>query len=295
MTCPFLKEARVKYCQTAVVRKLIPLTQAATCSEKCSSAEHASCSVYRTHPQEHPVSGPCPNLCESLMQYCSAAPVTKFVPYSESLLSRCGDDRFLYCELYLAMAHPKLPAQEVNGIAVPGWLKYSANHLWLDVTDEGVCHAGIDGFLSRALGKIDRVSYLWLKGRHRPAAVLSVGALDLEVVFPNSFVLTNYNPYLRADPSRLTSEPYTGGWLFEGVSDPDTTKNLVQGAEAREWMEQEERRMNEFLQQQVHTAEPMAADGGVFTSGLARHLDREQMLALFHEFFSPYPSEKRES
>ena len=292
MTCPFLKEMQVKYCQTSAFRKLIPLAQAGRADEKCSSADHASCAVFRTQRQGKPASGPCPYLGESLMQYCGAAPVTKLIPYSESLLSRCGNDSFRYCQLYLAMAHPNVEAEEVDGTPLPGWLKYSANHMWLDVTDDGVCHAGIDAFLSRALGKIDRISYVWHKGRHRPTAVLTVEGLDLEVVFPNPFLLTNCNLYLRADPSRLTSQPYTGGWLFEGVPEPGALDNLLEGAGARAWMEQEQRRINEFLQQQ-HSL-PTAADGGQFVAGLARVLERDQMLALFHEFFSPDASGKRE-
>ena len=107
MTCPFLREAQVKYCQTAAVRKLIPLTAAGRADEKCGSAAHVSCSVYRAHPEEATAPGPCPYLRESLMQYCSAAPVAKMIPYSESLLSRCGGSGYHYCELYLGMAHPE--------------------------------------------------------------------------------------------------------------------------------------------------------------------------------------------
>jgi len=292
MTCPFLKEMQVRYCQTSAVRKLIPLAQTGRADEKCSSADHASCPVYRTQPRKRPASGPCPYLGESLMQYCGAAPVAKLIPYSESLLSRCGNDGFRYCQLYLAMAHPNVEAEEVDGTPLPGWLKYSTNHMWLDVTADGVCHAGIDAFLSRALGKIDRICYVWLKGRHRPTAVLTVEGLNLEVVFPNPFLLTNCNLYLRADPSRLISQPYTGGWLFEGVPEPGVLDNLLEGAGARAWMEREQRGINEFLQQQ-HSL-PTAADGGQFVAGLARVLDRGQLLALFHEFFSPYASGKRE-
>jgi hypothetical protein len=58
-------------------------------------------------------------------------------------------------------------------------------------------------------------------------------------------------------------------------------------------MEQELRRINEFLQQQPCPHGPLAADGGLFVRGLSRHLDRDQMLALSHTFFSPYASEKR--
>ena len=48
MTCPFLKEAQVKYCLASSVRKLIPIAAAGRAEEKCSSAAHATCPVYRT-------------------------------------------------------------------------------------------------------------------------------------------------------------------------------------------------------------------------------------------------------
>ena len=289
MTCPFLKEAQVKYCRMAAVRKFIPQPQARQGEEKCSSEAHATCPVFRSQPQEAPPSGICPYLHESLMQYCGAAPVAKFVPYSESLLSRCGNDGFRYCELYLGMAHPEMPVEDADDLPLPGWLQYSANHMWLDVTEDGTCHAGIDAFLARALGRIDRLGFVWQKGQHRPSAVLTVDGVDLELVFPNSLLLTSCNLYLRADPSRITAEPYTGGWLFEGKPGPESGDDLLAGAEARGWMEQEERRMNQFLQEQ----QGAAADGGMFAPGVARQLDSEQRRVLFHEFFSSYAGGKR--
>jgi len=282
MTCPFLREAQVKYCRTAAVRKLIPLTLAAKTDEKCGSGEHTSCAVFATHKDdEASASGPCPFLRESLMQYCGAAPVAKFVPYSESLISRCGNDSFRYCELYLAMAHPGAKCDEADGIHVPDWLRFSENHMWLDVTEDGVVHAGIDAFLSRALGKVDRVSYVWQKGARRPAAVLTVNGIDLEVAFPNELMLTGCNLYLRADPSRLATDPYTAGWLFEGTPLDETTRGLMDGEAAKGWMHREQARINDFLQQQTGCT----ADGGMFASGLPRLLEREQTLELFHEFF----------
>jgi glycine cleavage system H lipoate-binding protein len=282
MTCPFLREAQVKYCRSAAIRKLIPLTVPASTEEKCGSAEHLSCAAYQGRQEDDaPASGPCPFLRESLMQYCGAAPVAKFVPYSESLISRCGNDSFRYCEVYLGMAHPSVGSGHSDGIAVPAWLRYSTNHMWLDVTEDGVCHAGIDGFLSRALGKVDRVSYVWQRGARRPAAVLTVNGIDLEVAFPNAMMLTGCNVYLRADPSRLASDPYTAGWLFEGTPLDDTVRGLMDGEAARGWMEAEQERMNEFLQQQTGCT----ADGGLFARGLPRVIEREQALTLFHEFF----------
>jgi len=280
MTCPFLKEAQVKYCRTTAVRKLIPPAQPGASREKCSSSEFASCRVYQSQPADEEANGgACPYLCESLMQYCAAAPVAKLVPYSEALVSRCGNDSFRYCELYLALAHPRRATVE-GMVEMPEWLRYSANHMWVDVTEDGTCHIGVDAFLARALGTVERLTYIWQKGIHRPAAVLTVGGIDLEIVFPNSLMLTNCNLYLRANPSRIASEPYTAGWMFEGTPLPETALGLTSGAEAREWMEREQRRMNEFLQ-----PEETPADGGMFAPGVVRQLDRERALVLFHEFF----------
>ena len=222
------------------------------------------------------------------MQYCAAAPVAKLVPFSESLLSRCGNDSHRYCELYLAMAHPAAAGDEVDGIAMPAGLSYAANHLWLEVGEGGQCHAGIDAFLSRALGSVERIQYVWQQGLHRPAAILTAGAAEWEVVFPNPLLLTACNLYLRANPSRLTAEPYTAGWLFEGRLAEGSTDKLMQGAAARAWMEQELRRINESVQRGAGTA----ADGGLFTAGVLHCLDRESRPALFHEFFSPFASGK---
>jgi len=290
MTCPFLREAQVKFCQVAPVRKLIPLAQSGRADEKCSSGAYVNCRVFQSQPVEGPAGGPCPHLGESLMQYCGAAPVTRFVPYSESVLSRCGNDSYRYCELYLSMAHPRLSQGESEGIAVPDWLRYSVNHMWLEVTGDGTCHAGIDAFLSRALGPVERISYVWTKGEHRPAAILTAAGMDVEVVFPNSFRISNCNLYLRANPARLSTEPYTGGWLFEGAPSDETTQGLMDGAEAKVWMEQEERRMNQFLQEQNAA---YAADGGLFAPGVLAHLTREQAVGMFHEFFSAWGDSRR--
>jgi len=290
MTCPFLREAQVKYCEAAAVRSLIPLAQADSGQEKCTGSDHVECRVFKNQRQPDTGNGGCPHLRESLMQYCSAAPVTKFIPYSEALLSRCGNESHRYCEIYLRMAHPRAAADSADEIAMPDWLHYSANHMWLDVSGSGMCHAGIDAFLGRALGPIEGVTYVRLAGRQRPAAVLRSAGTDFEIRFPNPFQVTACNLYLRANPSRLTQEPYTGGWLFEGIPEGGTAANLRSGAEAREWMHAEQRRLSEYVQQVAG----VSADGGSAVPNLAAHLDRGRMIGLFHEFFSTDLSEERQ-
>jgi hypothetical protein len=153
----------------------------------------------------------------------------------------------------------------------------------------------MDAFLSRALGPAERINFVWQTGQHRATAVITVNGIDHDVVFPNTFLLTNCNLYLRTNPSPLTSDPYAGGWLFEGMATPETTEHLLQGAAARDWMEHEQHRISEFLQQLHDPNARFAADGGTFVHSLSRYLDRGQMLALFHEFFSPMRGERDQS
>ena len=76
------------------------------------------------------------------------------------------------------------------------------------------------------------------------------------------------------------------------MPDAGTLDCLAHGEQAQHWMDGEVKKLNEFLQQLPGPNGPTAADGGMFSTGLARYIEREQMLALFHEFFSPYASRK---
>jgi glycine cleavage system H lipoate-binding protein len=300
MSCPFLKETEVKFCQMAGVRKMIPFSvgnaPGALAAEKCTSTAFVTCPVYRQQAQDSAAVNRCPWLQDSLMQYCGAAAVPKFVPYSEASLSRCGAESYKYCDLYLALSHPERDEEDVDGVRMPNRLRYSTNHMWLDVAPDGRCHAGVDGFLARALGGVEHISYVWQKGHHRPAAVLRAGGVDHQVVFPNPMALTACNLHLRADPSRLIEEPYTGGWLFEGQMLPETAEGLMESAAAREWMRREHGRVNEFIYDRLLSSEGhnLAGDGGTFCPGLIRSLDRDLAVGFFHEFFSPFASLKRQ-
>jgi glycine cleavage system H lipoate-binding protein len=297
MNCPYLKESEVEYCESVAIRKLIPLSKSRQSYGMCASPDYAGCPVFQErNPDAQAVGSECPNRRESLMQYCGASPVAKPVPYSESSISRCGSDAHRYCQLYLETAHPEMEAVVVAGIAMPRRLRYAPNHMWLDVTENGICHVGVDAFLARALGSIEAISFVWTKGVHRPAAVLTVAGTDVHLTFPNEIELTGCNVYLRASLSRITEDPYGGGWLFEGKPTENVAKGLLEGDRAHEWMRREERRISDFLVS--HTAcqaAPSAADGGTYVKGAAGRLSREQMLTLSHEFFSPYAGQKGEA
>ncbi len=316
MRCPFLQETRAKFCQASPYRKLIAQPEGLPGHEKCLTEEHRRCPSVR-QAGVTPLKSVCPFLRESLVQYCSAAAVTKYIPYSESAVSRCGTDNHRFCDLILALAHPPAEASRIGGatqdlrgrpasrdeeIPIPGHLYYSANHMWLSISDDGQCHIGIDAFFARVMGHVSRLNIVTRKGLNRPAAVLTIQGTDFPMVFPNKMLITGSNNYLRANPRKLTASPYDRGWLFEGVqpeaaSSGDIRDGLVRGDEAAAWMQGEVQRMNQFIHDHLlHTSQSAGAvmmDGGSFADGMAMQLEREELLYLINEFFPFYAAWRR--
>jgi len=310
MRCPFLKEAHVKHCQAAPFRKMIVQSSEAAGAEICSSASYRDCPSARLPGEALPEAPRCPNLQESLVQFCSAAAITKYIPYSESLLSRCGTENHRYCELYLAMAHPPGRAAgedceagcdeeaSVDDLPVSSRVSYSPNHMWLDVSVDGTCHVGVDALFARVIGQADRISFVPSRGVFRPSAVITACGTDLQMIFPNPMLVTRTNDYLRAHPEKLVSHPYSLGWLFEGEIPADAPAKrrlcdgLVRGKAAIDWMRRELERVSRFVHERCTVTglqgESLMMDGGTVRRGLMRSLNREEVLALFDEFFAFY-------
>lgn len=289
MNCPFLQEARVRYCHAAAIRKML-MQSAPAGEERCSSRAYLDCAVYKAHQTPDVPSEICPFLHESHVQYCAAAAVPKPVPYSESTVIRCGDSGYSYCDLYLAFARPRPKAGEsVEGLELPAGLLYTPNHMWIDVAEDGTWRIGVDALLAHSLGDVDAVTFLTQGGTQRPSAVLTADGTDVQITFPYFVPIAGCNMYLRADPARLTAAPYTQGWLFRGDTPPERLEGLIPGAEAQQWMGSEVHRSAAFAHSQLdQTAPGMPADGGTPERGFLRHLRHEDRLRFISEFFSPW-------
>lgn len=305
MNCPFLKEAHVRGCAVAPVRKLIVEAADSGLAGVCGSEAHSGCRVFQSRGEEGGL-GACPYMDEQLVQYCSVAPVKKYIPYSESIISRCGGNNYQYCSLYLTLSQPGYSHQTagdgrdpvVDGVRVPGKLYYAPNHMWLNAGENGSCHVGVDGFLARLLGSLERISFVATRGVKRPSVTLTVEGMTWPLMFPNEILISGANLYLRSDPSRLAGDPYGSGWLFEGWEAPGKPSRggLMTGDQAAEWMAQEMDRLNEY----VRTCAASAAgelgvvlnDGGMPDAGLLKQLPPDEVARLFNEFFSPQASWK---
>lgn len=297
MTCPFLRETRVRTCSAAPLRKMIADLGPSGSSGRCGDTRHAECPVFLEKGGE--TQGACPHLEEKLVQFCGASPVAHYVPYSPSEASRCGSEAFRYCEAYLSLARPHTGDE----IEVHDNLYYAPNHMWVDAGSSGVCHIGLDGLLARLLGRLESVNFLTPGGTRRPGVLVTVCGVDWPLVFPNPLLIEHTNAHLRADASRITRDPYGAGWLFSGYPPPGgdaagVTSRLMHGRQARAWMEQESQRLSDWIQRLLASRmeQPaLACDGGWIVEGAAHLLRRGELLDVLHEFFAPHNGWTKES
>jgi glycine cleavage system H lipoate-binding protein len=292
VSCPFLKEANVRYCHGSSLRKVIAVDLGAHAAERCSTAGYLDCPVYREQKPECGLPDRCPYLQESLAHYCAAAPVRRFLPFSQQA-GRCGGDGYRFCELYLAISRPVAPGDSpsvphVRGVPVPTDLYYSPNHLWFHAGPNGAIHIGIDAFFAYVIGDVSQIAFASKAGVGRPSAMLTARGVDWSISFSHSLMINSVNVYLRRDPSKLTADPYGAGWLFEGWDVPSAaggiTTGLIAGAAAPEWFAHEFDRLDHF----AHSLSPVPNDGGAAAHDLVEHLSREERLRLFDEFFAPH-------
>lgn len=309
MRCPFLRETRVRYCEVAPFRKLLTSPSSTEIDEMCSTPGHARCELVNQRLAGASGAGQCPYLRQSLVQFCDAAAVRTLVPYNDSLLSRCQSDAYRYCATYLQREHPPGdPAPRdgrqddvaLDAIPMPAHLLFADNHMWMDEGELGLCHIGVDAFVTGVIGPLEDVRLVSPRGPGHPTVALRAGGMDLTFVLPERVEVTASNVHLRSQPRELTEDPYGAGWLYEARRLNARTEDPAwgpfrRGEAAGRWMQRELARLEEF----VHETGPkaggrvLASDGGRTVRGVLQELDRGGALALQRCFFTVGTEEER--
>jgi glycine cleavage system H lipoate-binding protein len=296
MQCPFLKETRVRWCRAAGIRKPVPESQSDDAACRCLDERFRACRW--VSPEARQSAPPCPHLEHELVQYCEAAPLTRYVPFSEPLLTRCGSSAHRYCDFYLDILRAARPPFTDHEFAAPADLFYTRNHWWIDAQDDEMCHVGVDAFLARLLGDVERAGILTPRGVACPSVVFTCRGTDFTASFPAQILIEAANPHLRLEPRRILREPYSAGWLFRGRMSEEHLAGLkgqlLTAPAAKKLMEEDARRVNETLQSlRAGSAAPAMADGGLFEPGLLGLLEAEDAQRLFHEVGSLAAGQRR--
>ncbi|MCY4170434.1 MAG: glycine cleavage system protein GcvH [Bacteroidetes bacterium] len=115
---------------------------------------------------------------------------------------------------------------------IPSNLKYTGDHEWVQVHDDGVtAKIGITDFAQSELGDIVFVE-LEPEGQSFEigevfGSVEAVKAVS-ELFLPVTATITRHNPGLEAEPEMVNNDPYGDGWMIEiSLSDPSEIDNLL--------------------------------------------------------------------
>ena len=190
---------------------------------------------------------------------------------------------------YLQGARPAAEAAAQAGaepvhtgwFTVPESVALHPGHSWARLEADGSVAVGLDDLGHRLVGDLDRIDLPDRGDRVEqgaPAVTLSAGGRSVKVVSPVDGEVIAYNA---APDAHL--DPYGRGWLFR--VQPDAWKRsraqLLEGAAAREWLEDEGRRLAARL---APEPQPVLQDGGAPVHGIAREIDPEHWDDVAREF-----------
>lgn len=168
-------------------------------------------------------------------------------------------------------------AEAMRWYGLPAGLLFHQGHSWARPGGLGLVTVGIDDFAGKLLGEPDALE-LPRPGTRlhtgQPAWRVRVGGGSVAMVSPVDGEVVAVNPAVVAAPSLASREPYDAGWLLEvQVQDPEaTTRNLLRGELAREWLERSAERLRAVWTSGLGVLLP---DGGAPIQGFARALGGE--------------------
>lgn len=179
-----------------------------------------------------------------------------------------------------------------EAVQAPAGLFLDTGHTWLALDASGRSRVGMDAFVPRIIGQIDKVE-LPEPGKTiaRGEKLFSIRQGEREAAFvaPVDGVVSAVNESVGRDPQLVKADPYQRGWIC--VLNPTNLakdlKKLMVAEETKGWLQNEIDRFREFFS--VRAVQHLALghvmqDGGEITGGVMEVLDDESW-ARFAETF----------
>lgn len=124
---------------------------------------------------------------------------------------------------------------------IPSDLKYSKEHEWVEILENGNARIGISNYAQEALGDVVYVDMPAIGDGVRTGD--SVGTIESvkavsDIYCPLSGVITATNEEIDSAPDLVNKSPYGDGWLFElKMDDPAEMDNLLDSDGYQEFIE----------------------------------------------------------
>jgi glycine cleavage system H protein len=170
----------------------------------------------------------------------------------------------------------------------------SKAHTWIELTFAGEARIGVDDFIQKVIGKIERIEVALLGTEIKKGETLMTvynGNRILNIPAPITGKVLTVNDSLLDAPNRLHQDPYLAGWV--AVIAPKNISLelhfLTIADEAAKWLRKEASRFRDFIntQSQIEALSPAGVtilDGGAPLNGVLEHFDENTWNAFQKEF-----------
>jgi glycine cleavage system H lipoate-binding protein len=178
--------------------------------------------------------------------------------------SDCEFDQFFFDQFSVHAAVQPIDLIDIEGFKIPQGFYLHRGHTWAKIEEENTVRVGLDEFVFRTIGPVDRIDTPLIGKTVRqdaPDIALRRGIKSAKALSPISGVITATNPKL-LDHGRVDSrEAYSDSWIMRIHADNlrRELKDLMINAETAVFIEKETRRLYRVIEE---AAGPLAADGG---------------------------------
>jgi glycine cleavage system H lipoate-binding protein len=193
---------------------------------------------------------------------------------NEYRCSDCEFDQFFFDQFSVHAAVQPIDLIDIEGFKIPQGFYLHRGHTWAKIEEENTVRVGLDEFVLRTIGPVDRIDTPLIGKTVRqdaPDIALRRGIKTAKALSPISGVVTATNPKL-LDQGRVNSrEAYSEGWIMRIHADNlrRELKDLMINAETAVFIEKETRRLYRVIEE---AAGPLAADGGQLVEDICGQL-----------------------
>ena len=183
---------------------------------------------------------------------------------------------------------------QLEKLALPGGLFFHQGHTWLKLDTSGSVKVGLDDFVQKVIGRIDKIKPRKIGDsifQGEKLVTIQQGKRKAEFNSPVDGVIDSINEEIVSNPKGIKENPYEKGWIYsiKPTNLPTNIKSLSVAEDALAWLKKEVQKFREFIAEQFVDDKMLGktlADGGVPVEGVMEHMDDFSWMKLQEEFLA---------
>ena len=161
----------------------------------------------------------------------------------------CEFDRYFTDQYHVHAVVRPLDIMNIQGFRLPQGYYFHLGHTWVRVEEKAEVCIGIDDFVLRLAGGVDRIELPFVGDeipRGHTVFKACRGSEQINLQMPVNGIITAINLAAREKPAIVAEDPYAGGWLVkvQARNLRRDLKHLTIGSETVEWLNHEIDRLN---------------------------------------------------